>query len=87
MKIFPKSSAVFPSQIIVQNGIIGSHLKKSFTRERNDWLGFYIGITLPVGFPGGSLVKNLPGNARDAGYWGSILGSGRFPGEGKGNPL
>ena len=57
----------FPSQLIFQNGIIGSHLKKSFTRERNDWLGFYIGVPLPVGFPGGSLVKNLPGNARDAG--------------------
>ena len=30
------------------------------------------------------MVKNLPANARD---WGSIPGSGRFPGEGNGNPL
>ena len=67
MKIFPNSSAVFSSQLIFQNGIIGSHLKKSFTRERNDWLGFYIDVPLPVGFPGHSLVKNLPGKARDAG--------------------
>ena len=33
---------------------------------------------------GGSLVKNPPANAGDAG---SILGLGRSPGEGNGNPL
>ena len=37
-----------------------------------------------VGFPGSSLVKNLPANAGDMG---SILGTGRSPGEGNGNPL
>ena len=36
------------------------------------------------GFPGGSVVKNLPANAGDAG---SIPGSGRSPGERNGNPL
>ena len=36
------------------------------------------------GFPGSSAVKNLPANAGDTG---SILGSGRCPAEGKGNPL
>ena len=36
------------------------------------------------GFPGCSVVKNLPANAEDAG---SIPGSGRSPGEGNGNPL
>ena len=35
-------------------------------------------------FPGGSVVKNLPANAGDVGL---ILGAGRSPGEGKGNPL
>ena len=35
------------------------------------------------GFPGGSGIKNLPANAEGLG---SILGSGRFPGEGNGNP-
>ena len=35
-------------------------------------------------FPGGSVVKNPPDNAGDAG---SIPGSGRSPGEGNGNPL
>ena len=37
-----------------------------------------------VGFPGGSVVKNLPANAGDKG---SIPELGRFPGEGNGNPL
>ena len=37
-----------------------------------------------MGFPGGSVVKNLPVNAGDVG---SIPGSGRSPGEGNGNPL
>ena len=37
-----------------------------------------------VGFPSGTLVKNPLANAGDSG---SILGSGRSPGEGNGNPL
>ena len=37
-----------------------------------------------LGFPGGSVLKNLPANARDAGL---IPGLGRFPGEGNDNPL
>ena len=36
------------------------------------------------GFPGGSMVKNLPANAGDAG---STTGSGRSLGGGNGNPL
>ena len=36
------------------------------------------------GFPGGSVVKNLPSNAGDVG---SVPGLGRAPGEGNGNPL
>ena len=36
-----------------------------------------------MGFPGGSVVKNLPVSAEDAG---SILGSGRSPGERKWQP-
>ena len=38
------------------------------------------------GFPGGSVVKNPPANARDMGDTGSIPGSGRWPGGGSGNP-
>ena len=37
------------------------------------------------GFPGGSVVKNPPANAR--GDTGSIPGLGRSPGEGDGNPF
>ena len=33
------------------------------------------------------MIKNLPANAGDAGDVGSIPGSGRCPGEEKGNPL
>ena len=40
-------------------------------------------LILAKGFPGGSVVKNPPANAGDSG---SILGSGRSPGEGNGNP-
>ena len=36
------------------------------------------------GFPGGSVVKNLPANAGEVG---SVSGSGRSSGEGNGNPL
>ena len=38
---------------------------------------------LKIGFPGGLVVKNLPPNAGDANL---ILGSGRCPEEGNGNP-
>ena len=37
-----------------------------------------------MGFPGGSVVKNLPANAGDTVL---IPGSGRSPGEQNGNPL
>ena len=37
-----------------------------------------------MGFPGSSVVKNLPANA---GLVGSIPGLGRSPGEGTDNPL
>ena len=36
------------------------------------------------GFPGGSVVKNMPANAGDMG---SVAGSGRSPGKGNGNLL
>ena len=40
-----------------------------------------------MGFPCGSVVKNLPANAGDARDTGSIPGLERSPGEGNGNPL
>ena len=40
-----------------------------------------------MGFPGGSVVKNLPATAGDAEDLGSIPGSGRSSEGGNGNPL
>ena len=39
------------------------------------------------GFPCGSVVKNMPANARDTGDMGLSPGSGISLGEGNGNPL
>ena len=39
------------------------------------------------GFPGGSVVKNMPAKAGDIGDMGSITGWGRSPIGGNGNPL
>ena len=44
-------------------------------------------IAIDWGFLGGSVVKNLPASAGDAGDVGLIRGSGRFPGVRNGNPL
>ena len=46
-------------------------------------IGFFL-VIVYLGFPGGSVVKNPPASAGDAGL---IPGSGRSPGEGNGNPL
>ena len=40
-----------------------------------------------MGFPGSSVVKNLPADAGDASDVGLIPGSGRSPGGANGNPL
>ena len=40
-------------------------------------------IIISRGFPGSSMVKNTAANAGDVS---SVLGWGRFPGEGNGNP-
>ena len=42
---------------------------------------------IDIGFPDGTVVKNLPANAGDARDAGSILGEGRSPGVGNGNLL
>ena len=39
------------------------------------------------GFPGGTMVKNLPAKAGDTRLAGQISGLGRLPGEGTGNPF
>ena len=62
-----------------------------------EWLGLYtqslfsinqrLIVAVRLGFPGGSVLKNLPASAGDAGDLGSIPGLGRSPGGGNGNPL
>ena len=47
-------------------------------------LSFYNKLIIWLGFPGDSMIKNLPTNAGDGG---SVPGSGRSRGEGNGNPL
>ena len=38
-------------------------------------------------FPGGTVAKNTPADAGDARDTGSVPGSGRYSGEGNGNPF
>ena len=40
-----------------------------------------------MGFPGGSVLKNLPANAANEGDLSSVPGSGRSPEEGNSNPF
>ena len=55
--------------------------EKTWTRL-SDWT-----TALSTGFPGGSVVRNLPGNAWATGDSGPLPGSGRSPGGGSGNLL
>ena len=43
--------------------------------------------THSIGFPGGTVIKNPPANARDTGDMDSISGSERSPRIGNGNPV
>ena len=54
----------------------------------NRWFKVFKGIqVMCLGFPGGSVAKNLPASARDTGDAGLMPGSGRSPGRWNGNPL
>ena len=75
--IKPMSSAL-PGRFLT-TGPPGKSLKLAFNYKSK--------IILQEGFPGGSVVKNLPSNARDAGGLGSVPGSRRAPGGGNGSPL
>ena len=44
-------------------------------------------VIVSWGFPGATVVKNLPANSGNSRNVSLIHGSGRFPGEGNGNPL
>ena len=58
--------------------------EKSEVKWRFEEIGFKQGLSKELGFPGGSVVKNLPANTGDMGL---ISGLERFPGEGNDNPL
>ena len=62
--------------------------KRAFANRTLKSLVFkiYHQVILIMGFPGGSMVKNLPANTGDTGDSVLIPGSGRSPGEGNGNP-
>ena len=54
------------------------------------WVFFFFFLamnSIPLGFPGGSVVMNPPANAGDTGDAGMIPGLGRSPGVGNGNPF
>ena len=51
-----------------------------------DFLGLNLSSATYWGFPGGTGVKNLPANTGNTGDAGLILGMGRFPRVGNGNP-
>ena len=62
-----------------------SHLFSSMISSISFYSFPYIDVVhILLGFPSGSVIKNLPVNAGDAG---SILGLGGFTGEGNDNPL
>ena len=56
-----------------------------FQSTKSFWIGAYSNNLR--GFPGGSVMKNLPANATDTGDAGSIPEFKRAPEEGNGNPL
>ena len=63
------------------------HLPLVSQSKNNSRMTYLSGIAKEVsGFPGGSVVKNLPANARDSRDMGLIPESGKSLGRGCGNP-
>ena len=54
---------------------------------RNFFESLNFSYLIMMGFPCGSVGKNLPTSAGDTEGMGSVPGFSRFPGEGTGNPL
>ena len=67
-----------PSQWATELGFEGEPGSYSSSTEQKNLAA----VGLPEGFPGGTVVKNLPANAGDAGHLGLILGSGTSMEEG-----
>ena len=71
----------------LSSNLIWLHVSKSWTRpcqENPVPSGFWVSIRARGGFPGGASAKE---SAYNTGDLGSILGLGRSPGGGNGNPL
>ena len=81
-----KSSLFFPSGTLVEKCITSCHFKslKLIIQSSPFFCFFGFDSSLPWGFSGGSDSQDSACNTGDPG---SILGSGRFLGEGNGNPL
>ena len=73
-----------PARIIQWREEPGGQQSTGLKRGGHNWTTEHAAHRTYKGFPGGSVVKNLPDNARASGL---IPGSGRSPGEGNGNPL
>ena len=63
---------------------VGCHCLLHIDIQINGFINIY---RYMYGFPGGSVVKNTPANAGDAGDSSLIPGSGKSPGGGNGNAL
>ena len=70
------SSSVFPLPLFPEQ----TRTQRFLILAKENWYQ----VSICLGFPGGSVVKNLPA---DAGETGLIPGAGRSPGGGNGNPL
>ena len=78
-KEVPKYPLISPVMLIIMHVLF---LSSSFC-----FLLIFLVSVFYVGFPVGSVIKNPPANARDAEDAVLVPGSGRFPGEGNGNPF
>ena len=76
----------FPTQIH-ENSILYSRILVYFSHWDLNLPICSLFLYIVQGFPGGTVVKNLPANARDARVVSLIPESGRFSGGGHGNPL
>ena len=56
-------------------------------KSRGGWHGYFPSSLSHLGFPGGTVIKNLPANAEDAEDMGLIHELERSPGRGNSNPL
>ena len=63
------------------------HFCYDMFRDLGEVFTYSFFLILCSGFPGGSMVKNLPASAEATGDAGSISGSGRSTGGGNGTPL